>query len=183
MLQIQANFLEEFLGKKVSSIARHGPYDRDPFTSSSYMNANDPYLRGDLFVHDSCRAWTTMEDLTTLLSEPLKRVQLLVHPENWQNNKIGRAKLLERHCQILKSKTDEEKKDLLKVYRTDPLVLDYDKSIKKFKITQVDQRLPLNRRLRYDSLSIVRYHFKHTRIGWNVNKLTYKIRDIKDLFF
>jgi hypothetical protein len=67
---------------------------------------------------------------------------------------------------------------LLEVYRTDPLVIEYDKAIKKADFTQIDDSLLSGHmhKLDYDSLSIVRYHFKHTRIGWNVNKLISKVR-------
>jgi hypothetical protein len=96
-LKIQIRLLEHLLGKKVYSIARHGPWDRDPFAASKgYINANHPRLRRDLFIHDSCRAWSPLQGLFTLLNDPPRRVQLLTHPENWQEDKIDREALLER---------------------------------------------------------------------------------------
>lgn len=93
-LKTEAQLLEHLVGEKVCSIARHGPGDRDPFSAiKGYINANDPRMRGDLFVHDSCRAWNTFEGLLTLLTNPPKRVQLLTHPENWTDEKISRETL------------------------------------------------------------------------------------------
>ena len=96
-LQTEIQMLEKISGKKVYSIARHGLWDRDPFASiRGYINANHPYWRSDLFVHDSCRAWTPLEGLVKLLGAAPKRAQLLTHPENWQKDKVDRATFLDR---------------------------------------------------------------------------------------
>lgn len=104
-LEIEIKLLEHLLGRKVYSIARHGYWDRDPFASiKEYINANHPYFRGDLFIHDSCRIWTPREGLDKLLNTHPRRVQLLTHPENWTEEKMDRE-ILRQKC--LKTLTKE----------------------------------------------------------------------------
>lgn len=126
-LKSEIELLEHWLGKRVWSIARHGPWVRDPFAAiKEYANANDPRMRGDLYVHDSCRAWNTLEGLLTLLTNPPRRVQLLTHPENWSDEKISREALLasffsaqEKEDQIMRGKIE-------KFWLKDPAVVEYD---------------------------------------------------------
>lgn len=53
IIDAEVLLLEGLTGKRVHSIARHGPWDRDPFAAQKrFVNANHPLLRADLFVHD-----------------------------------------------------------------------------------------------------------------------------------
>lgn len=175
-LQIQTQILENFLGKKVRSISRHGQFDMDPFSATRrYINANHPYLRADLFVHDSDRAWVTLEGLYVLLNNPPKRAQLLIHPENWQKDKIDREKLLERHFQTLENEIQEIKKGLFEIYRTDQLAIDYDNAIKNAHFNQLNYKSVPKNRSNYNRLTLLRYYLTHTKIGWNLKKLREKI--------
>jgi hypothetical protein len=179
-LEVEIQLLEHLLGKKIHSISRHGPWDRDPFSRiKKYINANHPYLKGHLFVHESDRAWTPLQGLINLLNNPPKRSQLLIHPENWQEDKIDRTTLLERHCQDLENKILSLKKRTLEYYKTDPLIVNYDKMIQKYKTGQFQSlkhklNNEKNGRLRhaldyYGNLS--RYYLINTLFGWKANQI------------
>jgi hypothetical protein len=179
-LEIEIRLLEHLIGKKIHSIARHGAWDRDPFARiKKYINANHLYFRGDLFLHESGRAWTPLQGLITLLNNPPKRSQLLIHPENWQEDKISRVELLERHCQHLEKKISLLKKKILEYYETDPLIAEYDKMIQEYKIkgllnikneSNKRRENKLRRALRYyDNLS--RYYLVHTALGWKAHQI------------
>jgi len=186
-LKIQIRLLEHLLGKKVYSIARHGPWDRDPFaTSKGYINANHPHLRRDLFIHDSCRAWTPLQGLLTLLNDPPRRVQLLTHPENWQEDKIGREALLERFIESLEKEVSTLKSYKKKKWLTDPLVLEYDSLVKKREFTQFHSkvrksdskiRTELSQKLNHYSTQF-RWYVVNTSVGWWAQKIILKIRNI-----
>lgn len=176
-LNIEAKILENFLGKRVRSISRHGPYDRDPFSATrKYINANHPYLRADLFIHDSDRAWVTLEGLSTLLNNPPKRVQLLIHPDNWQKDKINRQELLERHFQNLENEIQDAKKSLRQAIQEDQLVIDYDDDIKNKNFTEIDYKRVYEQKSNFNTPTLVRYYLIHSRFGWNLRKLRTKIR-------
>jgi glycosyltransferase involved in cell wall biosynthesis len=171
-LQLEANLLEQFLGKKVDSIARHGLWARDPFAlSRQFINANQPYYRADLFVHESNRAWVTLENLSILLNTPLKRVQLLVHPENWQKDKVNREELLERHVQNLKNNAEGIKKDLLAHYQEDKHVIDYDNAVKDENFSELRLKSTVKSQPNNSLLSILRYNLIHSKIGWQIHNL------------
>ena len=190
-LEIEIQLLEHLLGKKIYSIARHGPWDRDPFAGiKKYINVNHPYLRGDLFIHESDRAWTPLQGLISLLNNPPKRVQLLTHPENWQEDKIDRITLIERHFQDLKKKNLLLKKRVLEYIQTDQLVVNYDNMIKKDETAQShildyrDTKKQNKLRQALDSyINLSRYYLINTTIGWKVSHLrktiNYKLEQIK----
>jgi hypothetical protein len=178
-LEIEIQLLQHLLGKKIYSIARHGSWDRDPFARiKKYINANHPYLRGDLNILESDRAWTPLQGLVNLLNNPPKRVQLLTHPENWQEDKIDRITLLERHFQDLKKKNLLLKKHFLEYIQTDQLIVNYDNMIKKdetershipeYKDTKKQNKLQ-QALDHYDNL--FRYYLINTTFGWNVHQI------------
>lgn len=186
-LEVEIKLLEHLLGKKVYSISRHGGWDRDPFAGiKKYINANHPYYRGDLFVHESGRAWTTLEELINLLNNPYKRTQLLIHPENWQEDKVDRIKLLERHIQNLQSKISWLRKENLEYFEKDPLIANYDKLIQKnsagqSQIMKNELIFQNQKRFRqalkyYGDLS--RYYLVNTVLGWKVHKVKARILKI-----
>ena len=186
-LEIQIQVLEHLLGRKVYSIARHGPWDRDPFaTIKEYINANHPRLRRDLFIHDSCRAWTPLQSLLKLLNDPPRRVQLLTHPENWQDDRIDRETLLERFIENFEKEILTLKKRGKKIMLMDPLAVKYDALIEKGEFVQVHngkcQSDPMiQNKLRqelnyYDTL--FRWYIINTSLGWWSHKIISKIRNI-----
>jgi hypothetical protein len=184
-LKIEIELLEHLLGRKVYSIARHGPRDRDPFTTiKGYINANHPRWRRDLFIHDSCRAWTPLQSLFKLLNDPPRRVQLLTHPENWQDDRIDRETLLERFIQSLGKEILTLRKSLKEIWLMDPLVVKYDALIEKGEFVQVHNRkcrsdLTIRDKLLqelnyYDTL--FRWYIINTSLGWRSHKIIAKIR-------
>lgn len=186
-LEIEMQLLEHLLGRKVYSIARHGPWDRDPFaTIKGYINANHPRLRKDLFVHDSCRAWTRLQGLSKLLNDPPRRVQLLTHPENWQEDKIDREALLERFIQSLEKESSTLREKMKKRWLTDPLVLKYDALVKKRDFMQFHDRgcnsdskirIRLSKELNYHNTQF-RWYLVNTSLGWWAHKMIAKVRNI-----
>ena len=186
-LKTEIRLLEHLLGRKVCSIARHGPWDQDPFaTIKGYINANNPRLRRDIFIHDSCRAWTPLQGLTKLVNDPPRKVQLLTHPGNWQDDKIDRETLLERFTQSLEKKNFTLKKNMKKTWSTDPLVLEYDAQVKKGDIVQSHNkqckstskiRIKLQQELHYYNTQ-VRWYLINTSLGWWSHKIIDKIRNI-----
>jgi hypothetical protein len=171
--------LESLTGKKVHSIARHGPWVRDPFTTSRrFINANHPLFRADLFVHDSCRAWTPLEGLFLLLNDPPMKVQLLTHPENWQDEKISREKLLN---QLLQSSQENQglSKILKKYWLEDPVIREYDRAVKTGHFgesTLKSKSIFANRVEHYNTL--MRWYLINTQFGWQIHKILEKISKI-----
>jgi glycosyltransferase involved in cell wall biosynthesis len=175
-LKIETQILESYLGKKVRSIARHGLFDRDPFsTTQEYINANHPYLRADLFIHDSNRVWATLEGLSVLLSNPPKRVQLLIHPDNWQKDKIDRQTLIERQFKKMENKIRDAKKSLYDVVEKDSFVIDYDKKIKNSNLKQFVQKTS-EYKSNFSNRALINYYFLNSKIGWNIAKLRRNIK-------
>lgn len=189
-LRIQIKLLEHLIGKKVYSIARHGSWDRDPFTViKGYVNANNPYLLRDLGIHDSCRAWTPLEGLLKLLNNPPRRVQLLIHPENWQDDKIDRETLMERFIQNSKKEILILKKNMRRAWLTDPWVLEYDRSIKNRNSMQsyvsggkseAQFSNRFQQELDYYNL-LIRWYIINTSLGWRIHEILEKIRNILKL--
>jgi len=181
ILDSEIRFLEGLLGQKVYSISRHGPWDRDPFASiNKYINANHPFIRGDSFVHDSCRAWTPLQGLVNLLNYHPRRVQLLTHPDNWQDDKIDREQLLERFFHRSEKEVVELKEHTKKIWLTDPLVIEYDRLVTSKDFTNdfnkrntPDQKLASNFS-HYFALS--KWYLINTSIGWSLHKTLDKIR-------
>lgn len=180
ILKVEIQLLEHLLGKKVHSISRHGPWDRDPFaTIKEYINANHPRLRRDLFIHDSNRAWASFQGLFKLFNDPPRRVQLLIHPYFWQEDKISREALLERFFQSLENKNLRLKKRLKKIWQTDPSVVEFDTFIEKGDFTQFHHKEGmLSTKIRskgwralnyYDE--IFRWYMINTTLGWNIRRL------------
>ena len=174
--------LENLTGKRVRSIARHGGFDRDPFASTrKYINANHPYYRSYLFVHDSCRAWTPLEGLITLLRVPQKRAQLLTHPENWQEDKIDRKTLFERLTQNVLEKDLPMKERIRKMWATDPLVLKYDLAIRNENFllanwkSRYKSKPTLVRELSYFN-RLFQWGILNSKTGWQIHQLISKIR-------
>jgi len=186
ILKREIQLLENILGTKIYSIARHGPWDRDPFARiKEYINANHLYMRRDLFVHESNRAWIPLHGLLELLNKPPKKVQLLVHPENWQEDKIDRKTLIERHFHDLKIKNTKLKKQVIDGIEKDPFVIEYDDIIKKGEFKPLNHReYGLNRR-KQNKLrqalghygNIFRYYSVNTTFGWNMHRLRIKIQN------
>ena len=179
-LKMEIQLLEYLLGRKVYSIARHGPWDRDPFaTIKQYINANHPRFRRNVFVHDSARAWTPLQGLLKALNDPPRRVQLLTHPENWQEEKISREALLERFFQDAEKKNKAHKRQLKKIWQTDPSVIEYEAFIEKGEFRQIhNQKIKSNpkmqsklkRSLNYYG-KIFRWYMINTSFGWNIHRL------------
>jgi hypothetical protein len=179
-LLMQVRLVESLTGKKIYSISRHGLWARDPFaTSKEFINANNPYFRGDLFVHESSRAWTTVNGLSLILRNGAKRVQLLIHPENWQTKSLSREKLLEKHFQELSNRIKYLKIDLLDHYKKDPLILNYEQAIENI----IPDYLPENRIVSPESelnwRRLSSYYFTHSRIGWKLQQLLLRIKEVK----
>lgn len=178
-LEIEIQLLEHLLGKKIYSIARHGPWDRDPFAATrKYINATHPYLRADLFIHESDRAWVTLRGLSILLNSPPKRVQLLIHPENWQEDKVDRETLLERHFQKLKNKNIELKEKILDYFRKNQLVIDYDNAIKRADFNQFNYQRTSKYQMNQKWTTLFRHYLINTSVGWNAHQLRTKIQKI-----
>ena len=176
-LKIETQLLENYLGKTVHSISRHGLFDRDPFsTTKQYINANHPYLRADLFVHDSDRAWVTLDGLSILLNDPPKRCQLLIHPDNWQKDKVTREALLERHFQVLENEIQDAKKSLYEVIKQDTLVINYDNAIKNGNLEQFSNKNAPKFKSNLSRRALFRYYLLHSKFGWNLQKLRNKIK-------
>lgn len=186
-LKIEIQLLEHLLGKKVYSIARHGPWTRDPFaTIKGYINANHPNLRRDLFIHESCRAWAPVEGIFQLLNDPPRRVQLLIHPENWQDDEINRENLLQRLIQNLANEALTFKKESEKSWSTDPLVLEYDNLMKKGNSLQFQsEKYKLNPTSKgklpeelgyYYTLS--RWYLINSPVGWRFHNMLQKYRKL-----
>lgn len=184
-LQTEIQMLEKISGKKVYSIARHGPWDRDPFASiRGYVNANHPYWRSDLFVHDSCRAWTRFEGLIKLLDAGPKRAQLLTHPENWQEDKVDRATLLDRLFQC-SQKNYSEIEYLRRIWLTDPLVVEYESVVKNEKAMaryvregQQGSKPKTNLAGRFEYYtSLFRWYLINSSLGWNYHRILSNIRE------
>ena len=183
--QIEVQRLESLSGKKVFSIARHNEWDRDPFASiKGYINANHPFWRGDLFVHDSCRAWATVEGLFMLLNNPPRTAQLLVHPDNWLKDKIDRETLIERLFEHLKRKNPALKRRMKRIWLNDPLVLGYESSIKNEKLMH-----DYDEELGFSSISessqkkkvgyykrLVEWYLINSELGWLIHQGLDQIR-------
>lgn len=176
-LKIEIGLLEHMINRKVHSIARHGPWNRDPFYAiKGYLNANNPTWRGDLFLHDSCRAWTPYEALNTLVTDPPRTVQLLVHPEYWREKEISRKTFLEDFFENWEYENRKHKKHLEKWWVKDPTVLEYDARVAKSKNSSFhlsdksksDQRGGEFQRLR----KLSEWYLINTSIGWQTRKAT-----------
>lgn len=181
ILDREISRLETLLGKKVYSIARHGPWDRDLFASiRGYINANHPYYRSDLFVHDSCRAWAPLSGLFRLLHNHPRRAQLLVHPDNWQDDKISREQLLDRFFQRSEKEVVELREYTKKMWLTDPLVIEYDRLVaSKDFTTDFDERNTIGQKLASNFayyFAVSRWHLINTSIGWRLHRTLDEIR-------
>lgn len=181
--KIQVQILEHLSGKKVRSIARHGTWDRDPFAAvRGYVNANHPHLRGDLLLHDSCRAWSPLVGLLRLLEDPPRRVQLLTHPENWQDEKIDRETLLERHIQNMERKVATVREEMRRLWLTDPLVTEYDRTKMNFMQCNPERHklrsTPVERKWQRFSYytDLFRWLIINTSSGWWVHRRLHSLR-------
>ena len=175
-LKIEITLLEHLLGKKVYSIARHGPWVRDPFYAvKGYINANDPRWRGDLFIHDSLRAWTPYEALPTLLRNPPRRVQLLVHPAYWRGEEIDRKMLLDSFFDNREKENRSFKKELEKWWVKDPTALEYDARFADSKNSLIVPLAELESRPQksecQELTSLFRWYLINTSIGWEFHKV------------
>jgi hypothetical protein len=181
-LKTEIELLEHWLGKRVWCIARHGPWVRDPFTAiKGYVNANDPRMRGDLFVHDSCRAWNTFEGLLTLLTNPPKRVQLLTHPENWRDEKISRETLLDSFFSAQEKEDQILRREIEKYWLKDPAVLEYDlrsanieywiNEIAKSGMQKSTRRTPI-----FFLRAQAQWYFMNTSLGWKLHEILEVLR-------
>jgi hypothetical protein len=192
LLSTQIKVLEHLLGKKVYTIARHGEWDRDPFAAiRGYINANHPHFRGDLFVHDSCRAWAPLQGLLKLLNspKPINKVQLLTHPETWQDDKIDRETWLERFYKDLPKQISIFEEEHKKIWSTDPSVLEYDRlmtlttipnsSGAKFNSAPTLNARALRNRLKEELRRyrvLIGWYTINTYLGWQSHKVLERIR-------
>ena len=186
-LKIEIQLLEHLLDRKVCSIARHGPWDRDPFASiKEHINANHPRLRRDVFIHDSCRAWTPLQDLLKLLNNPPRRVQLLTHPENWQEDKLSREALLDRFFENLEKEILTLRECEKRTWLTDAFVLEYDALVKRSDFSQFHNRgcksdsktrIRLRQELNYYNTQF-RWYLINNSLGWWIHEILEKIRKI-----
>jgi peptidoglycan/xylan/chitin deacetylase (PgdA/CDA1 family) len=185
-LEREIKLLERISGREVRSIARHGPWVRDPFAKTKkYVNANNPLMRGDLYVHDSCRAWSSLEDLFKLLNSPPKQVQLLTHPENWQDDKIDRKTLAGRLIKFAQEDPLILQEEILKKFWfEDPVVLEYDRAIRNKSFKQYSNIAhELNSRPKNSitknlqkHTSLIRWQLVNTRFGWQCNQMISRIQ-------
>lgn len=180
-LKLEIQLLEHLLGINVYSISRHGPWDRDPFaTIKKYINANHPSLRSDMFVHDSSRAWTTLQDLFNLLNDPPRRAQLLTHPSNWQDDKIDRETLLKRLIQNLETELSTLKKQTKQNWFTDQLVINYDQLLKEKNFGQLNSKMKPEERGKLQELdyydTLLRWYMINTSWGWSLHHILEKFR-------
>jgi hypothetical protein len=173
--------LEALLGKKVYSIAQHGPWDRDPFAANrKYINANHPFIRGDLFIDDSFRSWTPISGFLELLTNPPRKVQLLIHPDTWQEDKIDRKQFLERlfkHKEKevikLKERTKEHWLNNYVVMKHDRLIASKDFPQCSNENNATGQKLSnLNYYSYWASWFLI-----NTSLGWNLLRELRKIRN------
>lgn len=65
-----------------------------------------------------------------LLNDPPRNVQLLTHPENWQDDRIDRETLLTRLLQSSQEDQAVIPQDLKKFWFEDPVIREYDYAIK-----------------------------------------------------
>jgi hypothetical protein len=88
-LDWEASMLASVTGSPVRSISMHQPFlgTPDPFRQlDQYVHPHDERCQQDLlYVSDSCRAWRDESLLACFSSDPPRRVQLLIHPELWQD--------------------------------------------------------------------------------------------------
>jgi hypothetical protein len=124
---MQIKVLESITGKSIKSIVRHGPWtDRDPFAAiKGYINADHPYYLGDLGIHDSLKIWTPPDGLVKLFEEQPKRVQILIHPENWTETNVNRELTLRRLFSEIYNKYRHLKEEIGKTWFNCRDVLDY----------------------------------------------------------
>ncbi|MEM2313173.1 MAG: hypothetical protein QXY73_03950 [Candidatus Bathyarchaeia archaeon] len=179
-LELQVKLLEHLTGKRVYSISRHGPWDKDPFASiRGYINANHPYFRGDLFIHDSCRIWTPAQGLRVLIDDSPKRVQLLTHPENWTEKILDRESLRE----IYLRKAMKGFKEGIAGWLREPLqnVGNYVNCNAKENGCNAHKSsfaLKLQRELNYYNI-LFRYYMVNTSLGWYFHLLLESFRALK----
>lgn len=96
VLDAQAALLGELSGQPVASIAMHNPSvnGEDVCRSAPYINAYAPQYTG-AYHSDSCMAWR--DSFITLLGGELPpRLQLLIHPCLWTEQRLPRAQKLDR---------------------------------------------------------------------------------------
>ncbi len=185
----EIELIEHLVGRKVVSIARHGPWDRDPFVAAKgYLNANNPRIQGGLFVHDSCRVWNTFDGLLTLLANPPRKVQLLTHPENWTDEKTSRETLYnnyfgnpDREHQTL----DEAAKMRAKYWFEDPSILEYQEktaNISDLSLSLVrSQCAPDLGKNKFQELrTIAAWYLINTRLGWKFHRIAETMKNGKN---
>lgn len=176
-LEIQVKLLEHLTGRKVYSISRHGPWDKDPFASiRKYNNANHPYFRGDLFVHDSCRLWIPPEGLKTLINANPKRVQLLTHPENWTEEKVDRERLREMYIE----KAIKGLREGLEGWLREPLHntwsnINFNNKGANFNASELAFKTKFQNGLNHYS-KLFKYYMINTSLGWKLHLLFEKFR-------
>lgn len=178
-LKKETQLLEHLIGRKVYSIARHGEWDMDPFIKTKeYINANYPKIRGNLYVHDSCRTWITLEGLQQLISNPPKKVQLLVHPGNWNEEELDRETFTERFFQSLETKVSQQRKEVKELWTKD-FIRKYDHSVSTGDFVH-QQRLKKGNKLQglTDYYKLFLLYIISTFWGWRIHVMFKKIRKI-----
>ncbi|HLN89456.1 MAG TPA: hypothetical protein VK253_05260 [Candidatus Binatia bacterium] len=183
-LQLEVEMLEKISGQKIHTISRHGIWDRDPFFSvRGLINANHPYWRSDLFVHESCRAWYPVEGLVKLLKFPPRRAQLLIHPDNWTFERIDRTELIDRLLQSTQA-CQLEKQNLREIWMTDPLVSEFDRKLGERSQIQdllfdvelgMESDSSVKRELKYYK-NLVNWYLVNSRVGWWCHNIISRVR-------
>ena len=96
-LENEIKLLSLLTKKDINLISVHNPSinnKEDPYAKSSkYINTYNKDMY-DLYVTDSCRSWY-MDDLEKLINFESDRVQLVIHPLLWNQNKINSDELID----------------------------------------------------------------------------------------
>jgi hypothetical protein len=105
----------------------------DPFKGTKkYINAYNKQLY-DLYVSDSCRSWY-LDDLTKLLTLSYDRVQLVIHPFLWSENKIPRDSVLENLFNKICEYNVKYRKEWIYLWNNHKKVITYENEINLNKI-------------------------------------------------
>ncbi len=130
-LESEIMLLESIIKKEVKTISMHNPSiinKEDPFLfTHKFINAYNPKLY-DLYVSDSCRAWYT-DDLRKLLELGHNKVELVIHPFLWSENKVNRDSVLEKLFREIAMENLKRKKEWIELWNSHKKVIAYDKEI------------------------------------------------------
>jgi hypothetical protein len=130
-LEMEINILESLLKNDIKSISMHNPSlinKEDPFkVTEKYINAYNKQLY-DLYVSDSCRSWY-LGDLRKLLTLSYDKVQLVIHPILWSENKIPRYSVLENLFNTIYENNMKYRNEWIDIWKNHKKVITYEKEI------------------------------------------------------